>query len=241
MRRHLAATAGSGLPLIPALALVFACCDGRPAAEPAVAEHAEPAHDHAAHEGAAAKPDPGPCADTPLEELVASLKSGDEGVRENAARLIGARKNEARGALDALVATFGDAEPNVRMAAVQAVGAMGAEGAPAIEPLVALFDDPQSFTGDCGCVAFPVRIEAARALARIGDAALPAVLAQAKHEQAHRREAAVVALAATRRADPRIVETLTAALKDGERRVRDKAREALLDIERAKAAAPAAP
>jgi HEAT repeat protein len=206
-------------------------------AQASVVGHEGQGHDHRAPAREERNPAEEVAKDATLAELIALLKSEQAARREQAARLIGKRKGAAAVALDALVAAFGDTDTNVRLAAVETVGAMGAEAAAAIPPLIALFDDPVSFKGDCGCVMFPVRIDAIRTLSKIGNASLEPVLAQAKHERANRRECAVVALGEMKRADPAVIGTLIAALGDEDRLVREKAADALGAIGQAAAAA----
>jgi len=209
------------------------------ASEPAHESHPESEHPHS-----------GPCEDRETDtaqipkvgdlDPLKAIKSEDPRVREKAISALAKRGAGALEALDGLIAAFEDEDAHVRLAAVDAVGEIGPGAARAIDALIGVFDDPASFRGDCGCVIYPVRIAATRALGKIGEASIPKVIAVAQHELQGHRECVAVALGEIGIAAEGVLPALTTTLSDDDPHVRESAADSLGNLgPAAKSATPA--
>ncbi len=188
--------------------------------------------------------------------LVEALKHKAEGMRDQAAQVLGLLGEDAVGAVPALTGALKDRSAAVRASAAGALGAIGPEAKEAVKPLVALLKDEDEEAraaaarglGGIGADAkeaadalldlvkkgeSSTRAAAAEALGKIGpDASKPPVVAALldllkKGEDEEARAAAAFGLGGLQAKGPGVVAALTGALGDKQEEVRAAAVAAL--------------
>ena len=144
-----------------------------------------------------------------FEELVVSLKDGDQMVRAASARELGNRK-EARAVKPLMAALLDDS------ISYPAAMALGQIGAPAIEPLITALKDEN------------IMYMAAEALGEIGEPAVEPLINALQDEDKNVRMLAASALGKIK--DPRAIQPLVALMGDEDVNVRQNTNTALGEI-----------
>ncbi len=185
-----------------------------------------------------------------LERLAERLRTGTETLRLEAARAIGVFGPRAASLLPALEDALSDESVHVRRAVIQALAALGPAAARTVDRLTGLLADDAAvrrdviralpFLGRTAEKAIPaiarllqdgdVRLAAADALRRFGDAAVGQLSEAARHESFRVRTIAVRALGGTDRSVEGRLPALIEALEDESSAVRYEAAEGLRSL-----------
>jgi HEAT repeat protein len=165
----------------------------------------------------------GPAAAKAVPALITALGDDDKDVRWYAGTALGRTGPAAAEAVPALITALGkiDAEEGSRWSAVEILGRIGPAAAEAVPALIIALGDADYY----------VRGSAAKALGRIGPAAVPALIIALGDADAGVRQRAAEALGWIGPAADAAVPALTTVLGDGKDQVREAATKALNRIQ----------